>query len=141
MKTTPIPVKFDRQGHSCNFYGGLGPTVKKYSKRAYSSPGFGIGTFSVLFLFLIWFLFFALLFSMFFFPSFLGALCCRIYVVRHLSKHIKTRSEYLRQLPKIRTFCLSSCFVLFCALFSVGALFPRIQCVSCLSNRSETRRE
>ena len=26
MKTTPIPVKFDRQGHSCNFYGGLGPT-------------------------------------------------------------------------------------------------------------------
>ena len=27
MKTTPIPVKFDRQGHSCNFYGGFGPTV------------------------------------------------------------------------------------------------------------------
>ena len=26
MKTTPIPVKFDRQGHSCNFYGGFGPT-------------------------------------------------------------------------------------------------------------------
>ena len=25
-KTTPIPVKFDRQGHSCNFYAGLGPT-------------------------------------------------------------------------------------------------------------------
>jgi hypothetical protein len=27
LKTTPIPVKFDRQGHSCNFYGGLGPTI------------------------------------------------------------------------------------------------------------------
>ena len=67
MKTTPIPVKFDRQGHSCNFYGGLGPTVKKYSKRAYSSPGFGIGTFSVLFLFSFRLLIFALLFSMFFF--------------------------------------------------------------------------
>ena len=26
MKTTPIPVKFDRQGHSCNFYVGFGPT-------------------------------------------------------------------------------------------------------------------
>ena len=26
MKTTPIPVKFDRQGHSCNFYAGFGPT-------------------------------------------------------------------------------------------------------------------
>ena len=25
-KTTPIPVKFDRQGHSCNFYVGFGPT-------------------------------------------------------------------------------------------------------------------
>ena len=25
MKTTPIPVKFDRQGHSCNFYVGFGP--------------------------------------------------------------------------------------------------------------------
>ena len=23
---TPIPVKFDRQRHSCNFYAGLGPT-------------------------------------------------------------------------------------------------------------------
>ena len=32
MKTTPIPVKFDRQGHSCNFYGGFGPTV---GNRAY----------------------------------------------------------------------------------------------------------
>ena len=28
MKTTPIPVKFDRQGHSCNFYAGLGPTLR-----------------------------------------------------------------------------------------------------------------
>ena len=27
MKTTPIPVKFDRQGHSCNFFAGFGPTV------------------------------------------------------------------------------------------------------------------
>ena len=27
MKTTPIPVKFDRQGHSCNFYAGFGPTT------------------------------------------------------------------------------------------------------------------
>ncbi len=27
MKTTPIPVKFDRQGHSCNFYEGFGPTA------------------------------------------------------------------------------------------------------------------
>ena len=27
MKTTPIPVKFDRQDHSCNFYGGFGPTA------------------------------------------------------------------------------------------------------------------
>ena len=26
MKTTPIPVKFDRQGHSCNFYVGFGPS-------------------------------------------------------------------------------------------------------------------
>ena len=26
MKTIPIPVKFDRQGHSCNFYAGFGPT-------------------------------------------------------------------------------------------------------------------
>ena len=26
MKTTPIPVKFDRQGHSCNFFVGFGPT-------------------------------------------------------------------------------------------------------------------
>ena len=26
MKTTPIPVKFDRQGHSCNFFAGFGPT-------------------------------------------------------------------------------------------------------------------
>ena len=26
LKTTPVPVKFDRQGHSCNFYAGLGPT-------------------------------------------------------------------------------------------------------------------
>ena len=26
LKTTPIPVKFDRQGHSCNFYVGFGPT-------------------------------------------------------------------------------------------------------------------
>ena len=25
MKTTPIPVKFDRQGHSCIFYWGFGP--------------------------------------------------------------------------------------------------------------------
>ena len=22
-----LPVKFDRQGHSCNFYGGFGPTT------------------------------------------------------------------------------------------------------------------
>jgi len=29
LKTTPIPVKFDRQGHSCNFYGGFGPTEIK----------------------------------------------------------------------------------------------------------------
>ena len=27
LKTTPIPVKFDRQGHSCNFYAGFGPTT------------------------------------------------------------------------------------------------------------------
>ena len=26
FKTTRIPVKFDRQGHSCNFYAGFGPT-------------------------------------------------------------------------------------------------------------------
>ena len=26
MKTTPIPVEFDRQDHSRNFYAGLGPT-------------------------------------------------------------------------------------------------------------------
>ena len=26
MKTTPIPVKFDRQGHSCNFFVGFGST-------------------------------------------------------------------------------------------------------------------
>ena len=26
LKTIPIPVKFDRQGHSCNFYVGFGPT-------------------------------------------------------------------------------------------------------------------
>ena len=32
MKTTPIPVKFDCQGHSCNFYGGLGPTYKRCYK-------------------------------------------------------------------------------------------------------------
>ena len=24
MKASPIPVKFDRQGHSCDFHGGLG---------------------------------------------------------------------------------------------------------------------
>jgi len=29
-KLLPIPVKFDRQGHSCNFYGGFGPTSPKY---------------------------------------------------------------------------------------------------------------
>ena len=29
MKTTPIPVKFDRQGHSCNFYAAFGPTIAK----------------------------------------------------------------------------------------------------------------
>ena len=27
VETTPIPVKFDRQCHSCNFYGALWPTV------------------------------------------------------------------------------------------------------------------
>ena len=26
VETIPIPVKFDRQGHSCNFYAGFGPT-------------------------------------------------------------------------------------------------------------------
>ena len=26
MKTIPIPVKFDRLGHPCNFHAGLGPT-------------------------------------------------------------------------------------------------------------------
>ena len=26
MKTIPIPIKFDRQGHPCNFHAGLGPT-------------------------------------------------------------------------------------------------------------------
>ena len=29
LKTISIPVKFDRQGHSCNFYGGFGPTEIK----------------------------------------------------------------------------------------------------------------
>ena len=35
MKTTPIPVKFDRQGHSCNFYVGFGlmlTTLKGFTK-------------------------------------------------------------------------------------------------------------
>ena len=31
MKTTPIPVRFDRQGHSCNFFAGFGPTVSGVS--------------------------------------------------------------------------------------------------------------
>ena len=26
VENSPIPVKFDRQGHSCNFYADLGPT-------------------------------------------------------------------------------------------------------------------
>ena len=34
MKTTPIPVKFDRQGHSCNFYAGFGPTEIYRAGRA-----------------------------------------------------------------------------------------------------------
>ena len=37
MKTTPIPVKFDRQGHSCNFHGGFGPTVFKLCRLSSSS--------------------------------------------------------------------------------------------------------
>ena len=24
----PIPIKFDRQGHSCNLYGGFGPMTR-----------------------------------------------------------------------------------------------------------------
>ena len=28
LKTAPSPVKFDRQGHSCNFYVGFGPTSR-----------------------------------------------------------------------------------------------------------------
>jgi hypothetical protein len=27
LKTIPIPVKFGRQGHSCNFYVGFGPIL------------------------------------------------------------------------------------------------------------------
>ena len=40
MKTTPIPVKFDRQGHSCNFYAGFGPTPSHHSSgcKRLSSP-------------------------------------------------------------------------------------------------------
>ena len=34
MKTTPIPVKFDRQGHSCNFYAGFGPTGAARGRHA-----------------------------------------------------------------------------------------------------------
>jgi len=37
LKTTPIPVKFDRQGHSCNFYGGFGPTVQ-LKERTLADP-------------------------------------------------------------------------------------------------------
>ena len=37
MKTTPIPVKFDRQGHSCNFYGGFGPTLRRNCYAPHSS--------------------------------------------------------------------------------------------------------
>ena len=44
MKTTPIPVKFDRQGHSCNFYGGLGPTATKIWSCACGKPGSEMGT-------------------------------------------------------------------------------------------------
>ena len=36
MKTTPIPVKFDRQGHSCNFYAGLGPTSTSKRERSWA---------------------------------------------------------------------------------------------------------
>jgi len=36
LKTTPIPVTFDRQGHSCNFYEGFGnkeESILKYTKK------------------------------------------------------------------------------------------------------------
>ena len=39
MKTTPIPVKFDRQGHPCNFYAGFGPT---YSESAVGRSNTGL---------------------------------------------------------------------------------------------------
>ena len=37
VETTPIPVKFDRQGHSCNLYGGFGPTVFELCQSSSSS--------------------------------------------------------------------------------------------------------
>ena len=45
LKTTPIPVNFDRQGHSCNFYGGFGPTCCLLSESHFvpvliASPAF-----------------------------------------------------------------------------------------------------
>ena len=46
MKTTPIPVKFDRQGHSCNFYAGFGPTNQETLAallRVADTFGFGLG--------------------------------------------------------------------------------------------------
>ena len=46
MKTTPIPVKFDRQGHSCNFYAGFGPTNQDTLAallRVADAFGFGLG--------------------------------------------------------------------------------------------------
>ena len=41
MKTTPIPVKFDRQDHSCNFYGGFGPTVYGQEDDGGADPAVG----------------------------------------------------------------------------------------------------
>ena len=46
MKTTPIPVKFDRQGHSCNFYAGFGPTNQETLAsllRVADTFSFGLG--------------------------------------------------------------------------------------------------
>jgi hypothetical protein len=38
LKTTPIPVKFDRQGHSCNFYAAFGPTSVVEAWRSHGLP-------------------------------------------------------------------------------------------------------
>jgi hypothetical protein len=38
LKTTPIPVKFDRQGHPCNFYAGFGPTGSRLQQSTLLAP-------------------------------------------------------------------------------------------------------